>query len=288
MKKLSRNEVMSIELSILKEFDRFCRTHNLTYFLSDGTLLGAIRHGGFIPWDDDIDVTMPRSDYEKLYRLVKDGARCAYPIISYRDGSSIYQILKMVDPSTTTYENFVGKKYPQSVWIDIFPIERIWVDDPELKKVERKINNLLLKRSLTLADPSVGSSRAAKVAKRIGKLFTKNADVNKMNAEIDALASSISSDRPNSGNSIAWSCFATMPGLKHPDDVVFPVSSVSFEGLEFLAPAKPEKYLEIQYGDWKALPPEDKRYVHFPDVFKKDDKEIIDETAREKPMQKSC
>ena len=67
--KLSITEIKNIELSILIEFDKYCLNNDLTYFLCGGTLLGCIRHKGFIPWDDDIDVFMPRSDYEKFYEL---------------------------------------------------------------------------------------------------------------------------------------------------------------------------------------------------------------------------
>ena len=62
-KKLTLKEIKNIELSILISFDRFCKENSLTYYLAGGTLLGAIRHKGFIPWDDDIDVCMPRKDY---------------------------------------------------------------------------------------------------------------------------------------------------------------------------------------------------------------------------------
>lgn len=68
MKQLTGNEIKQVELEILLEFDAFCRKNHLTYSLCGGTLLGAIRHHGFIPWDDDIDVCMPRPDYEKLIR----------------------------------------------------------------------------------------------------------------------------------------------------------------------------------------------------------------------------
>ena len=66
MRRLSPDEIKQIELNVLVELDRVCREQGLRYYLAFGTLLGALRHGGFIPWDDDIDVYMPRRDYEKL------------------------------------------------------------------------------------------------------------------------------------------------------------------------------------------------------------------------------
>ena len=71
-KPISFEEHMKLELDILLKFDAFCKEHNLRYYLTDGTLIGAIRHQGFIPWDDDIDVEMPRPDWLKLKDLFKD------------------------------------------------------------------------------------------------------------------------------------------------------------------------------------------------------------------------
>jgi LPS biosynthesis protein len=65
-------ELRSIQMGILNEVHRFCETQGITYFLSSGSLLGAVRHGGYIPWDDDIDIYMPRKDYERLLREFKD------------------------------------------------------------------------------------------------------------------------------------------------------------------------------------------------------------------------
>ena len=71
MVKLNLQQIKKIELDILKEFVAYCDKHSLRYYLAYGSLIGAIRHHGFIPWDEDIDVMMPRSDYEKLHELVK-------------------------------------------------------------------------------------------------------------------------------------------------------------------------------------------------------------------------
>ena len=94
---LSADEIKEKELAILLELDRICTEHGLTYLLAYGTCLGAIRHGGFIPWDDDVDVFMPREDYEKLYTLFEQGIESPYRLVSHRDASSLYQFFKLVD-----------------------------------------------------------------------------------------------------------------------------------------------------------------------------------------------
>ena len=73
-----REKVWKIELDILMELDRICRKHDLRYFLDSGTLLGAVRHKGFIPWDDDIDLTMPRKDYDRLIEIASQELKSPY------------------------------------------------------------------------------------------------------------------------------------------------------------------------------------------------------------------
>lgn len=107
-KELTINEIKNAELSILIAFDEFCKKHNLSYFLSSGTLLGAIRHKGFIPWDDDIDVSMPRPDYEKFYELTKfNPIQKNFVTSIYRKclNKTYFPFMKIVDISTQISED---------------------------------------------------------------------------------------------------------------------------------------------------------------------------------------
>ena len=97
--KLDLKDVQEISYEILKEFKDFCNTNGLRYYLAYGTLIGAIRHKGFIPWDDDIDVFMPRPDYEKLLQLYTDNAN--YQLYSPRKQKNYYCCyMKLVDANT--------------------------------------------------------------------------------------------------------------------------------------------------------------------------------------------
>ncbi len=132
-------EIKEIELKILIEFDRLCKENNLTYYLAFGTLLGAARHGGFIPWDDDIDVMMPRDDYERLLVGFNEWSQSdCYELKVYSDGYSIYPFAKMVNNRTVVTENFTRCEFKIGVWMDIFPLDNVNKDDRELFKKEKE------------------------------------------------------------------------------------------------------------------------------------------------------
>ena len=107
-KKLNSDEVKKIELQLLLKFDELCKKHDLQYSLCGGTLLGAIRHKGFIPWDDDIDVMMPRDDFEKLLKLEKTQASDQVEkLVSWKSGKSIYPFIKMINTKTVLKEKYL-------------------------------------------------------------------------------------------------------------------------------------------------------------------------------------
>ena len=102
---LTNNEIKSIELNLLLEFKRFCELNNLRYYLAYGTLLGAIRHKGFIPWDDDIDVIMPRNDYEKFIEIYVPSKE-NFLLRSNKLGNFSAPFSKLVDSNTIVESKF--------------------------------------------------------------------------------------------------------------------------------------------------------------------------------------
>ena len=115
MQQLSLREVQLEELELLKDFDQFCKKHNLKYSLCYGTLIGAARHKGFIPWDDDIDVCMPRPDYERLLTLKAsydhDGLELIANPINHSLDSTYAAIVNRNIPCENTYSNTLRSKY---------------------------------------------------------------------------------------------------------------------------------------------------------------------------------
>lgn len=134
------NELQSCQLNILKEFIKVCKNNNLRYYLVGGTCLGAVRHKGFIPWDDDIDVAMPREDYDKFITLQKEFNE-PYFIQTYKsDKNYIYNYAKVRDSSTTFIENFFAcTQMNHGVWIDVFPLDGMSYEIKPAIKFAKKV-----------------------------------------------------------------------------------------------------------------------------------------------------
>ncbi len=125
MKQLTMEELKQVELDILSDFAKFCDKNRLTYFLAYGTLIGAIRHRGFIPWDDDVDVWMPRADYDRLMAIFNEQHKeGVYQAVLPTDKRSRHSFVKIIDTRTVKIEE--GVSYDDGllgVDIDVFPLD---------------------------------------------------------------------------------------------------------------------------------------------------------------------
>lgn len=123
-------KVWVAELDILAQFDKLCKEHGLKYFAAFGTLLGAVRHHGFIPWDDDLDVFMMRDDYTKFEKIAKDYFRFPYEFQGIDNGFAVSAHTKIRNANTTAleYDN-APATYNQGIFIDVFPLDDALSDD---------------------------------------------------------------------------------------------------------------------------------------------------------------
>ena len=226
-----------VMLSLLQAFDKICKTYNLTYWLDHGTLLGAVRDGGFIPWDDDLDVTMPREDYEKFLELaVKELSPSVFLQTKDTDPNTPVHYAKLRDRNSTYIDAWEEGKdicYHQGIFIDIFPVNYI-----ESSKKEK------YKNILTLA--KIFSNRYVRIDK-IAKVFI-------------GYLNNFHSHR----NEYIVSGGESMHYVTHVErETVFPLTKMIFEGVEFPVPGKYDKYLVSIFGEaYMDLPSEDKRQVH--------------------------
>lgn len=140
MKKITSKEMKSIELNILKDVAKFCDSNQLRYFLCGGTLLGAVRHHGFIPWDDDMDIAMPREDYKK-FLMIYNREKSKYQVSAIENNQNWHMpFARVEDLNTILFEKTLKQKYRKlHVFIDVFPIDGI----PDSPKIER---NFMLKQ----------------------------------------------------------------------------------------------------------------------------------------------
>ncbi len=113
-----------VELNVIKVFSEICEKHKLKYILCGGTILGAIRHKGFIPWDDDLDVAMPRPDYDKLALIAQEELKGRYRFLSYKTDETYHRNFnRIVDTKVIVHNNSNNVELLECAWIDIFPLD---------------------------------------------------------------------------------------------------------------------------------------------------------------------
>lgn len=143
-------KVWAVQLDLLAEFSRVCEKHNLRWWMDCGTLLGAVRHKGFIPWDDDVDVIMMRNDYECLLKIADDEFNRPYSMRSIYNEERLLSYLKLHNTDTTMLEqnainmlkNGITPEFAQGIFIDIFPLDSLPDDDREMRDLYRKLHSL--------------------------------------------------------------------------------------------------------------------------------------------------
>ena len=251
--------IKRIELNILLEFDIFCKQNDLRYMLAGGTLLGAIRHKGFIPWDDDIDVCMPRDDYERLYEILKNKKmKDRFRLISYRDNSAIYPFFKLVDDFTVASENALRTGENLGLWIDIFPLDGC---PKEKKKASRMLKKIAFYKwliNISNCRLGTGTTKWKAILKAPVVVLTRFINTRKVAEHISKISQSY-----DVNNSPCVASFLGCYGEKEqmPSSFLETVE-VEFEGHMFPTSKEWEYYLSSLYGDYMELPPEDKRVQH--------------------------
>ena len=276
-----RAEVQQCLLHMLKDIDSVCKKHNITYMLGGGTALGAVRHQGFIPWDDDLDLNMPRKDYEKFLKVMQEELGEYYDF-SYPNSAHVdYPFLKIFKKDTKFVELFDNMEY-NAMWVDVFPIEYA-PDNMILRQLKGRIAdvlfhgigaNLLIRQNNNAATKNMykGSwSRRLRYhfAMLAGTLFSLMSYKDVFNM----FDNFVRSDKVTQ--------IMTVPtGRKYylgeclPVDVIYPVQKIKFCDMEAPIYHDVKAYLTALYGDYMQIPPVEKREKHMVAEFSIDRENI--------------
>lgn len=260
MKKISVDDVKKVELDILLQFQRLCEKEGLTFFLAGGTLLGAIRHHGFIPWDDDVDVIMPRTDYEKLIEILRSNSVGEDILIQCLElDNTEYPYAKLVNKQTLIREKYVQEKENGSIWIDIFPIDIVPESELECRRKCKEISFYRLLLTISHSRPF----NARNVRKKIGKIILypmlKLIGSKRLARKIHNKVLNFTVEKSSYRMVLVWGY-----GMKErlSREVFAESVEVEFEGYNFPAPIGWHEYLTSLYGDYMILPPKAERVTH--------------------------
>ena len=239
---------------ILKYFFHFCQAHNIRFYLSNGTLLGAVKYGGFIPWDDDIDVFVPRDDYDRFIEVFQDSH--IYKLFSReREPMYKYPFAKLCDMSTLKVETNIDNGVQLGVGIDIFPLDSC-SGHILLPKIQKKIRGYQMGCVLSKFISSKGKPFYKRFiilcCRVIGYDFFHNGLVKTIKNET-SLGTAYS-------GCLMWPIYGEREIM--PADVFSDITEVEFEGDKYPAPVGYDKYLRSLYGDYEKDPPLEKQTTH--------------------------
>ncbi len=250
------------QLEIMREIDKICTDLNLQYYIIGGTLLGAIRHSGFIPWDPDIDIAMPRDDYEKLREFFKENNDSKYFYQHYtteKNHLSPHALIKIKD-SYIKKRTRVTKYTPkfEGIYLDILPLDNPPKDKKsqvrQMKSIKKWIRLVELKAGYTY----LGETTIKRILKKILKIFMMPISFSYMNKKAD-MAMKRYSD-PSSEYLVSMASHYSYWKQLMPKQWYGESNRINFENLSLCAPSQPDEYLTRIFGNYMELPPIESRY----------------------------
>lgn len=271
---ITLKKLQNIELMILKDFIELCENNHLDYFGIAGTNIGVIRHHGFIPWDDDIDVALPRKDYDKFILLAKQELSEKYIVMNAEENENYPLMTTRLMLKNTRFREYALKDIDceLGIFLDIYPFDNLSDNYKKRKKQMRDawfFSKLLILRSIP--KPVLGfAGWKAKVILAICTLIhyvLRFAHVSKKWLYSKCLEASTRHNDEINSELIDFLCDTTPTMNIHNRSDVFPLQTLDFEGIKMKFPNNMLNNLNNLYGDIMIMPPVEKRKNHFPYEF---------------------
>lgn len=258
MNNIGVQELKQIQVDMLKEIDKYCKKHNLRYSLAFGSLLGAVRHKGFIPWDDDLDIMLLRKDYDKFIKGFKHEY---YSVISPSSDREYSLPFAKVNDTRTIINEDSNVKNTYGVYVDVFPVDNVPDDLYELKSFMSRKKKLNRQHILKIVKVKWKRNPLKNLVLILGQLFLAFKSINAISNEMSDLS-------------------ATYSGLAHcklrgiiapndnrfeellPADYFESYTTIPFEGFEAMVIEKYDEYLTAAYGNYMQLPPKNEQISH--------------------------
>ena len=260
--------IQAIELDLLVAFDSVCRQLGLTYFMDAGTCLGAARHQGFIPWDDDTDVGMPIEDYRRFLNeapaLLPDGI--SIHTMENTPGYSALWAKLYADDTLFLDEGAIQANCRQSIFLDIFCYVAMVGSEASVRRrllhMETWQKASYLRHIWSANIPESAPNRGPKVAacNVAHAILSRTTTDEFVRRHHDNLM-------PTDTEAAIWANPMAMKPFPFPAEVLFDPIELDFCGHKIFGPADPDGYLTLLYGDWHTLPPKEKRLTHTPVVL---------------------
>ena len=258
MKPISFEEAKKIEFDILCHIADFCDAHGLQYFLAYGTLIGAVRHKGFIPWDDDIDLHMPRPDYDRFVELFRTKNKDArYMVVSPYDDIARHSFVKVVDTRTAKIENGIDYKHGYlGIDVDVFPLDGQPEDEAEYAKFYDALVHQYAKQRFLVMSPQ--GSLKKKLALPILRVLIGKRE------KVLAKAKKLHAAYPYATSAFVGCVESVFNSKKNRYRREWMESAVElpFENRTFKVPVGYHEVLTAVYGDYMKLPPAEQQVTH--------------------------
>jgi len=249
-------KLQDTELAIMKDLDEFFREHNIQYSLYAGTLIGAIRHKGFIPWDDDLDICMDRKEYERFLDIWEEtGGIEGYYLQNSRNYEKTNLCFAKVRKDNTAFVSSIEKNIcgHDGIWVDIFPLDRI----PTKKKIQRKMQFFAMLWVLyTLDMPYDNRGKLMCILSKVMLSMPKG-----LKKKIRRFSEKYVGKYQHLNDGYEVKAAYTPIGMKSyfPQNTMDEFIRVPFEDTEFSVTKEYDAMLRVHYGDYMQLPPEEDR-----------------------------